>query len=130
MPKFSPTQYAQALYDSIAETAPKDHDLVMDRFVKLLAANGDLGKHTEIENEYKRLENKAKGIAEVDVTFAQEHNTKLLSELNDIVKGKAEYKTKIDDGIVGGVIVRVDDTLIDASVKTQLNDLNSQLKQS
>lgn len=126
--KFTSQQYAQALYDAVAETNPKDHDLVMDNFVKVLAQNGDLGKYEEIEVEYKRVEMKAKGIKEVSVTFAQEHNTKILDDLNKVVQGKAEFKTKIDSGIVGGVVVRVDDTLIDASVKNQLNNLNQNLK--
>ena len=129
--KFTSQQYAQALYDSIHETAPKDHDLVMDRFVKILAQNGDLGKHSEIEKEYTLLEMKEKGITEAEVTVAREMNinSTIIDELNKVVKGKVELKTKVDEGIVGGVIVRVDDTLIDASVKTQLNNLNQQLKQ-
>jgi F-type H+-transporting ATPase subunit delta len=125
--KFTSVQYAQALYDAVQQTASKDHDKVMDNFVKVLAANGDLGKHNEIESEYRRLEMKTQGIKEVEVTFAQEHNTKILNDLNTVVQGKAEFKTKIDEGIVGGVIVRVDDTLIDASVRTQLNNLNKEL---
>ena len=124
--KLTSHQYAQALYEAVHET--KDHDVVLDNFVKVLAQNGDLGKHTEIEAEYHKLEMKEKGIKEVNVTFAQEHNTKILDDLNKVVNGKAEFKTKVDDGIVGGVVVRVDDTLIDASVRMQLSNLNQQLK--
>ena len=126
MPKFTSKDYAQALYEAVHET--KDHDLVLDNFVKVLAANGDLGKQDEIDAEYQRIEKEAKGIKEVNVTFAQEHNTKILDDLNKVVNSKAEFKTKLDQGIVGGVIVRVDDTLIDASVKTQLDILNRELK--
>lgn len=141
-------QYAQALYDAVSQTAPHDHDKVMDKFVKILAENGDLGKHQEIENEYKRLDMQAKGIKEAEVTAARdiEFNSGLIDELNRIInhgltdrspealaKGdgafhKLEIKKKIDEGIVGGVIVKVDDTLIDASVKSQLNKLNQELK--
>ena len=41
---------------------------------------------------------------------------------------KTEIKTRVDESIIGGVVVRVDDTLIDASVRTQLNNLNNNLK--
>lgn len=126
--KFSSQQYAQALFDSISETSPKDHDLILNRFVKILAENGDLAKYDQIELEYAKIDRKSKGIEEVDITFALEHNKKILDELNTVIKGKAEFKTKIDEGIVGGVVVRVEDTLIDASVKTQLNNLNQELK--
>jgi F-type H+-transporting ATPase subunit delta len=127
--KFTSLQYAEALFDSIQQTSPKDHDKVMDNFVKILGQNGDIGRYEEIEGAYKKLEQEAKGIKEVGVTFAQEHNPKVLDDLNSVIQGKAEFKTKIDSGIVGGVIVKVDDTLIDASVRTQLNHLNRSLKE-
>src|SRR3989344_3613409 len=113
-------QYAQALYEAVHQTKDTDHDLVMDRFVKILSQNGDLGKHAEIEQEYKIIEMREKGISQADVTTARnlEINSTLMKELNEIIGNKVEIKSKIDEGIVGGVIVRVDDTLIDASVKT------------
>jgi len=128
--KLSSTQYAQALYDAVHETSSKDHDLVLDNFVKVLAQAGDLGKYQEIEKEYKLLEMKEKGISSAEVTTAKdiEINSGLIKQLNEIIGNKVEVKQKVDEGIVGGVIVRVDDTLIDASVKTQLENLNTQLK--
>lgn len=126
--KLTPAQYAQALYDAVHETANKDHDIVLDNFVKILAANGDIPKQPEIEAEYHRLEMKEKGIKQGEIIFAKEHNPKILDELNKVVDGKVEFKTKLDEGIVGGVVIRVDDTLIDASVKTQLDNLNRELK--
>ena len=132
MPKFSSTQYAQALYDAVTETNPKDHDKVLDSFVKVLAQTGDLGKYEEIEAEYLKLEMKAKGMSAAEITVAQkdiEVNSSLIKELNEMIGTKMEMKKKVDDGIVGGVILRVDDTIIDASVKTQLDNLNKELKQ-
>lgn len=128
--KLTSQQYAQALYDAVHETAPKDHDLVMDRFVQILAQNGDLNKHSEIEDEYKKLEMGAKGIKEAEVTVAREAelNHGIIDALNKIAGTKLELKTKVDEGIVGGVILKVDDTLLDASLKTQLNNLNKELK--
>ncbi len=128
--KLTSQQYAQALYDAVHETAPKDHDLVMDRFVKILAQNGDLNKHGEIENEYKKLEHQSHGIKEAEVTVARdmEINSNLIANLNEIIGNKVEIRKRVDEGIVGGIIMKVDDTLLDASVKTQLNNLNKELK--
>ena len=126
--RFTSQQYAQVLYEAVHES--KDHDKVLDNFVSALAQNGDLGKFEEIEAEYKKLELKSKGILSGQATTAQEIeiNSGLLNELNEIVGSKMEIKKQVDESIVGGVVVRVDDTLIDASVRTQLNNLNSQLK--
>ncbi len=126
--KFTSKQYAQALYEAVRET--KDHDKVLDNFVKVLNQNGDLSKHAEIEKEYHLLEMKEQGISEARVTVASDLkiNSSLINQLNEIVGKKVEIKKQVDEGIVGGVIVRVDDTLIDASIKTQLNNLNRSLK--
>jgi F-type H+-transporting ATPase subunit delta len=128
--KLTVTQYAQALYDAVHETGPKDHDKVLDNFVKILAENGDLGKYEDIEKEFKRVEREAKGIKEANTTFAHglEKNHQIMDELNKVVGGKVEFKTSVDESIIGGVVVRVDDTLIDGSVKTQLENLNKELK--
>ncbi len=128
--KLTSQQYAQALYDAIHETAPKDHDLIMDRFVQILAQNGDLNKHSEIEAAYKKLEAEAKGFKQAEVTVAREMeiNSNLITHLNEIVGNKLEIKQQIDSGIIGGIVMKVDDTLLDASVKTQLNNLNKELK--
>jgi F0F1-type ATP synthase delta subunit len=53
--KFNSKQYAQALYEALQET--KDHDKVVDNFVKILAQNGDLSKHPEIERYYRNKHN-------------------------------------------------------------------------
>ena len=128
--KFTSKQYAQALYEAVSETAVKDHDIVLDKFVKVLAQNGDLGKYEEIEKEYHLLEGKAKGIHQAEVIVARETeiNASIIKDLNSIMGQKLDIKTKVDAGLVGGLILKVDETLIDASVKTQLNNLNSSLK--
>jgi F-type H+-transporting ATPase subunit delta len=129
--KFTSKQYAQALHDSLSETSPKDHDMVLDNFVKILAQNGDLGKYDEISSELKRFELEKKGIKEAEVTVAKEmeFNHQLVDELNKIAGNKIEITKKVDESLIGGVVVRIDDTLIDASIRTQLSNLNSQLKQ-
>ena len=131
MPKITPTQYATALFDAVSETNPKDHDKVLDNFVKVLAQNGDLGKCEEIEKEFHKLKSLSQGIKEAEVTVAKESeiNSSLIHTLNEIIGNKVEIKKQINESIIGGVVVRVDDTLIDASVKTQLNNLNRELKQ-
>jgi F-type H+-transporting ATPase subunit delta len=130
MPKLTSSQYAQALFEAVSETAPHDHDKVLDNFVKILAQNGDLGKYEEIDAEFRKLKLLSQGIKEAEVTIAKEveMNSSLIHKLNEIIGNKVEIKKKVDESIIGGVVVRVDDTLIDASVRTQLNNLNNSLK--
>src|SRR5579859_7198705 len=88
MPKITSTQYASALFDAISETAPKDHDKVLDNFVKILAQNGDLGKYEEIDEAFRKLKMESEGIKEAEVTVAKnaELNHTIIKELNEFVR--------------------------------------------
>lgn len=117
-------QYAKALFDALQESKPEDHDKILDNFVRILSQNGDLKLYDLIEEAYKKLETADKGIKEVEITTAQPQKSKeILEHLNKIVGNRVEIKERIDQEIIGGVVVRVDDTLIDGSIKNSLKQL-------
>jgi F-type H+-transporting ATPase subunit delta len=131
--KFSAKQYAEALMDSLNDTDPKDNDKILDNFVSVLAANNDLRLFDEIASEFHKLELAKKGIKEVEVTSAhplnKENELQILHELNKLAKGNYEIKKKIDEQILGGVVIRLDDKMLDASVKNDLEQLKKDLTQ-
>src|SRR3989344_8641719 len=122
--KFSTKQYAQALRDAISDTDPKDLGKVLENFVAVLAENNDIRKFDEIASEFHKLEVTDKGLKLAEVTSAhqlskqQEHE--IIEQLNTIVGSKVELKKQVDDRLIGGLVIRVDDSLIDASVKNSL----------
>ncbi len=127
--KFTPKHYASALFSALNETEAKSHDKVLDNFVEILRANGDLSKFPEIESELNLLTLKQRGILPVNVTTARSiDNPGVLKDLNNIVAGKTEVKNQVDNSILGGVVIRSEDILFDSSIKTQLNNLNQSLK--
>ena len=131
--KFTAKNYAHALFESLSDTNPKDADKILDNFVKVLAENNDLRLFEEISSEFHRLELQKKGIKEVEITSAspinKENEQMILHELNKIVKGDFEVKKKIDEKIIGGVMIQVDDKMLDATVKNQLEELKKDLMQ-
>jgi F-type H+-transporting ATPase subunit delta len=131
--KFSAKQYAEALFDSLEGTDPKEIDLVLNNFVEVLSANNDIKLFGEIETEFHRLELAKKGTKLAEVTSAhalsKENERNIIQELNKIVKGDVELKKKIDERILGGVVIRLDDQLIDASVKGDLDKLKEELSE-
>ena len=124
--------YAKALFAAVIETAPKDHEKVLDNFVKILKDNGDLEIYDQIEQEYLKLERQEKGIKEAEITTAGDVQIKkeLLEYLNEYAGKKVEIKNKIDQSLIGGVVIRVDDTLMDASIKNSLNNLKETITKS
>ncbi len=128
--RYTKEQYAQALYESLQDTAPRSHDTVIDNFIKTLKNNGDLGSYEAIIETYEAYDKEQRGVTEVEVTTAGATiNKTLLNDLNKLVGKDAEVIHKTDDKIVGGVVIRIDDTLIDGSIKHQLNNLGNTLKE-
>ncbi|HEX5429741.1 MAG TPA: ATP synthase F1 subunit delta [Patescibacteria group bacterium] len=129
--KFSALEYARALLDSVTDTDPKELDLVLNNFVEVLAANNDVSLFPEIEQEFHKLELASRGQKLAEVTSAhplsRENERDIITELNKLVKGDVTLKKKIDEKILGGVVIRLDDQLIDASVKGELDNLKNEL---
>lgn len=129
--KFTPKQYAQTLFEALSETDIRDHEKVLDNFVKVLAQNGDLEKYHEIEREFMvfQLEEQGKKHAEVTLARDMKINESVIDNLNKSVEAELEVKKKVDEGLVGGLIMRVEDKLIDASIKEQLKKLSESLQE-
>jgi F-type H+-transporting ATPase subunit delta len=131
--KFTAKQYAQALLESLEATAPADTDKVLDNFVATIAENNDFKLYEEIISEFHKLDLAKKGVKQADVSSAHplnsENEKQIVEALNDYVKGKVELKKQIDESLIGGVVVRMDDVLIDASVKNSLEQLKKDLSQ-
>jgi F-type H+-transporting ATPase subunit delta len=129
--KLTAKQYAQTLYESLQDTAAKDHDKIIENFAKALALNNDTEMFETISDEYDRLEKANKGIKIAEVTSAtpleKSAEREIIEHLNGMIKGKVELKKKIDEKILGGVVIKMDDTLIDASVKKSLEELKTGL---
>lgn len=76
------------------------------------------------------LYNQHKGIIQVGVTTAYELNDsqrkKLQKALVSSTGKKVEMTINLDEEIMGGIIVRIDDTVIDGSVKYKIRKLKKQ----
>jgi F-type H+-transporting ATPase subunit delta len=127
--KYSKKQYAVALYESFHEAKPKDYDTIIANLIEILKANGDLSEYEAIINAYEIYDREQKGISEAVVTTAHDikQSKPLLDELNKIAATKIELVQKVDDQIIGGITIRIDDTLIDGSVRHHLDDLQDSL---
>ena len=74
--------------------------------------------------EYAKLQ---QGVKKIVITSARELSEKITEEIALIFGKKVEVETKIDTTLIGGIVVRTGDTIFDASVKSQLEQLQRQL---
>jgi len=124
-------QYAEALYESLQETDAKSHDLVIDNFIKVLKKNDELDKYEKIVEAYEAHTAKEASLVHAEVISAKpaEHNKDVLDALNKIAGKDAKVTHKVNEDLIGGVVIKIDDTMIDASVKGQLDKLKKSLSE-
>lgn len=125
--KYTSKQYVQALHEAISETAPAHQDQILDNFAQILKQNGDLSKMDEIEKEFLSLQGVKQALVTSTRDLSLPEEKKIIEELNEYTKAQVEIKRKVDEGLVGGVVIKIDDELLDGSVKRSLSDLKNQL---
>lgn len=105
---------------------------VTSNFLALLVDRRRENYFSDIVDEYVVLANESRGVVEANVTSAVDLQDEEKSELNSILARLAGKKVQttyeVDPSIVGGVIVRIGDKIIDGSIKTRLTTLREQLK--
>lgn len=124
-------QYAHTLYEALQDTRPKDHSKVIDNFVDILAENNDGKLYSEIIKEIKKIEQEKKHKKNVEITTARplkaEEEEALFESINDCLGKNVEFKKAVDQRLISGLVVRVDDLVIDGSVKKRIEKMKSKI---
>ena len=97
----------------------------------LLVAKGRLRIVEDIVSEYERLVDDQRGIAHAEVATAvpldEEEKDKVIHRLGDIVGKEIVLSARVDPSLIGGLVARVGDKLIDGSTKSRLLSLRESL---
>jgi F-type H+-transporting ATPase subunit delta len=97
----------------------------------VLNSKGRLGLLHSVIDAYEELLDEQLGKVEVDVTVATRLDPATLEQvrkrISEALKKDAVVHQYVDEKIIGGMVLRVDDQLIDASVKYQLEAMKRQL---
>ena len=101
------------------------------RLVALLAERGRLDLLPEIASEYNELLKRQRGIVTAIVTSAapltNEEHRALEERLRAMTGATVELQPRIDEGLIGGLTVRIGDQLLDGSVRGRLERLRERL---
>jgi F-type H+-transporting ATPase subunit delta len=105
---------------------------VTGNFLALLVDRRRETYFNDIVEEFVALANAQRGIMEAKVTTAVELNDTEKGELSSIMARltgkKVQTSYAVDPSIIGGVIVRMGDKIIDGSIKTRLSTMKDRLK--
>ena len=99
--------------------------------VLLLLRRGRIEQLPRVAQEFARLDDQRKGVTHAAATSAtplgDDELKAVTARLEEIVGGRVELTTDVDPTILGGLVVRIGDQLIDGSVLGRLERLRNQL---
>lgn len=129
--KINPKKYALALYESVALEEGSIENLLKN-FVKILAKNNDLSKAKKIEIEFNKIWNKKKGIVDANIISAKKTDQETLEIIENYIKKisgspNVNMQEEIDKNMIGGIIIKYEDKILDGSLRTSLKTLKEKL---
>jgi F-type H+-transporting ATPase subunit delta len=101
------------------------------KLVGLLVERGKIDRIGEVAREYRRLLNGERGIVEALATSAapltETETAALQRKVAQMTGSTVDLRVEVDEALIGGLTVRVGDTLYDASVRGRLERLRERL---
>ncbi len=101
--------------------------------IELLVRKGRSELILDTIEEFERLLDKRNGVVNAEVASAIEldesQKQQVQTRLEKLVGQKIRLQTKVQPDLIGGLTVRIGDTVIDYSIKHQLARLRERLKQ-
>lgn len=130
--KYSTSKYVQVLHDALEGKEKKETDLIISNFINLLASNKHLKYVTKIIVEFNKLYNKKNGIIEAEAISSNSLDKNTVLTIKEFYKqqdgvSEVEFTNTLNKEMMGGVILRTDDEIIDGSVEKKLIDIRKQL---
>ncbi len=130
--KITPKQYAESLYQVIRGKEKKDTENAIVNFVNILIENNNVSKLDKIIEQFEKIWNKEERIVETEIISSEKLNSGVIKLLKDYIAKLSGAKNVIineekDKNILGGVVIKYEDRIIDGSLKTRIEDLKKSM---
>lgn len=105
---------------------------VMSSFLLLLFDKGRFGFLSDINEFYKKLADELKGIVRASLVSATELSSETVEKIRTTLSKKTGkdiiLEVEQDPSLIGGIVSRIGDLVLDGSIKTQLLNMRESLK--
>jgi len=123
---FSP-YFSTAEKEDGLDRAVSGADPVIVNFLKLLIENHRMPVVFRVRRAYERLWEEENKLLPVRVTSAVELDKSTVSQIGDRIAEqtgrKVDLSSEVDPDILGGIVVRVGNSILDASIRNRLEQL-------
>jgi ATP synthase F1 delta subunit len=127
---FSP-YFSTAEKEDGLDRAVSDADPMVINFLKLLIENHRMPVIFRVRREFDRLWQEENKLLPVQVTSAVELDPATVSQIGDRIAEqtgrKVDVSAVVEPDILGGLVVRVGNSILDASIRNRLDQLRKQV---
>ena len=121
-------QKSKVLETLLGKTKPRP---TTANFLRVLLRNQRLAELPFVNQRFAAVLQERAGVVAAEITTAQPlaetEKTALQARLEAVTGKKVLLKYQINDEIIGGIVTRIGSTIYDGSVKSQLENLKTQL---
>ena len=118
----------------LTERTLADADPLVLNLTRLLVQRGRTSLGPEIAQAFQELLDEQMGIAHALVTTAvplsDDERKAVAEKLGEITGKQVAVETRVDESIIGGLVARIGDRLIDGSTRSKLQALKRQLREA
>jgi len=122
-PQLSKAQKGELMLKVVADKL----DQQQQNLLRLMAENGRLRALPEVLNQFESFRAEAEGKVEAEVISAFDLTDEQVQAITSMLKSKlgrdVSITTSTDESLIGGVVIKAGDTIIDGSMKSQLESL-------
>ena len=122
-PQLSKTQKGELMLKAIADKLTQQQQ----NLLMLMAENGRLGALPEVLSQFESYRAEAEGKVEAEIISAFALTSEQEQAITEMLKSKlgrdVSITTSTDESLIGGVVIKAGDTIIDGSMKAQLESL-------
>jgi len=109
-----------------------DLSAIMKSFLVLLFDKGRIGFLRDIASYYRSMADELKGVVKASIESATELSADAVNKIKEVLSKKTGkdivLDVKQDPSLIGGVVTKIGDLVLDGSVKTQLMNMRETLK--
>lgn len=128
--KATTRQYARSLYEAAKGKTGPELEKVIAGFVRLLGERRELGKTPAIIADFRSVWDEEEGEISAELVTARTSGS--AAAVGEYLKGKTGAKKvalreEVDPKIIGGFVLRYRDKILDASLRSGLENLQNKL---
>jgi F-type H+-transporting ATPase subunit delta len=128
-PQFSTEEKKEGLHAALENAA----DVFMN-FLEALLERSRMPVIFRIRDRYEKLWDEEEKVLPVEVTSAIELEDGTVESIADRIREqtgrKVEISSRVDPDIIGGIVLQVGNSILDASIRNRLNQLRRQVAQA